>query len=63
MLHYDWRRSNGWLGFVPVGFGLIQLGWQCFLEPPFANSEFEFTLPAGFAETDQTFFALISLRI
>jgi hypothetical protein len=63
MLHHDRWWGSRRLGFVPVGFGLIQLGWQCFLEPPFADSDFEFTLPAGRAETDQTFFALTRRKI
>jgi hypothetical protein len=47
---------------VPVGFGLIQLGWQRFLEPPLADGEFELTLPAGLTKADQTFFALMRRR-
>jgi hypothetical protein len=48
---------------VPVGFGFIQLGWQCFLEPPLLDGLLQLTLPAGLAKTDQTFFALIRRRI
>jgi len=50
MIHHDRWWGSRWLGFVPVGFGLIQLGWQCFL-------------PAGLTETDQTFFALTRRKI
>lgn len=48
---------------MPVGLGLVKFGWQRFFKPPFADSELQFALPAGLAETDQTFFALISVRI
>jgi hypothetical protein len=50
MLDHDWWRHGRWLRCLPIGFGLIQLGWQCFL-------------PAEFTETNQTFFALIRRRI
>lgn len=63
MLHHDRWRCSGGLGCVPVGFGFVQLGRQRFLEPPLADGKFQFPLPAGLTKTDQTFFALISVRI
>lgn len=63
MLDHDRWFCHGGLGCVPVGFGFVQLGRQRFLEPPLANGGFQFALPAWFAKTDQTFFALIRFRI
>jgi len=57
MFRHNWRRDNRWLRCVPVGFGFIQLGWQCFLKPPLTDGKLKPTLPAGLAEADQCFFA------
>jgi len=63
MLHDNGWWGGRWLSCVPVGFGLVQLGRQRLVEPPVIDGTFQSALPACFAETDQTFFALISVRI
>ena len=63
MLHHDWWWGGRWLGCVPVGLGFVELGRQRFVEPPVVDGAFQAALPAGLAETDQTFFALIRRRI
>jgi len=62
LYHNRWQRGR-WLGCVPLGFGFVDLGWQRLVEPPVVDGSFKFALPAGLAETDQTFFALIRVRI
>jgi len=63
MLHDNGWWGGRWLSCVPVGFGLVQLGGQRFVKPPVIDGAFQSALPACFTETDQTFFALISVRI
>ena len=63
MFHDNRWWDGGWLGCVPVGLGFVQLGGQRFVKPPVIDGTFQSALPACFTETDQTFFALISVRI
>lgn len=48
---------------MPVGLGFVDLGWQRLVEPPVVDGSFKFALPTRLAETDQTFFALMRVRI
>jgi hypothetical protein len=63
MLDHHRRWCHFWLGCVPIGFGLVQLGRQRLVKPPIIDGSFKVALPAELAETDQTFFALIKVRI
>jgi hypothetical protein len=62
VLNHHWRQRVWRLRCVPVSFSLIQLGWQRQFKPPLTDGKLKPTLPAGLAESDQCFFALIAFK-